>query len=67
MKSTSIVFVITVIELFAAAKLYTEENSQYLKAYGVVADLFWVMGIVFEFIFHRLEVYASKYKRGNVL
>ncbi|WP_296032808.1 hypothetical protein [uncultured Veillonella sp.] len=27
MKSTSIVFVITVIELFGAAKLYIEENS----------------------------------------
>ena len=67
MKSTSIVFVITVIELFGAAKLYTEENSQYFEAYIVVAGLFWVMGIVFEFIFHRLEVYASKYKRGNAL
>ena len=67
MKSTSIEFVITVIELFGAAKLYTEENSQYFEAYIVVAGLFWVMGIVFEFIFHRLEVYASKYKRGNVL
>ena len=31
MKSTSIVFVITVIELFGAAKLYTEENSQYFE------------------------------------
>ena len=67
MKSTSIVFVITVIELFGAAKLYTEENSQYFEAYIVVAGLFWVMGIVFEFIFHRLEIYASKYKRGNAL
>ena len=57
----------TVIELFGAAKLYTEENSQYFEAYIVVAGLFWVMGIVFEFIFHRLEVYASKYKRGNAL
>ena len=67
MKSTSIVFVITVIELFGAAKLYTEENSQYFEAYIVVAGLFWVMGIVFEFIFHHLEIYASKYKRGNAL
>ena len=62
-----LVFVITVIELFGAAKLYTEENSQYFEAYIVVAGLFWVMGIVFEFIFHRLEIYASKYKRGNAL
>lgn len=67
MKSTSIVFVITVIEVFGAAKLYTEENSQYFEAYIVVACMFWAMGIAFEFVFHRLEQYASKYKRGNAV
>ncbi|NCB96170.1 MAG: amino acid ABC transporter permease [Negativicutes bacterium] len=67
MKSTSIVFVITVIELFGAAKLYTEENSQYFEAYIVVACMFWALGIFFEFVFHRLEIYASKYKRGNAV
>ena len=62
-----IVFVITVIEIFGAAKLYTEENSQYFEAYIVVACMFWAMGIAFEFVFHRLEQYANKYKRGNAV
>ncbi|WP_303816274.1 amino acid ABC transporter permease [Acidaminococcus timonensis] len=66
MKSTSIVFVITVIELFGAAKLYCEDNSQYLEAYIAVACIYWVMGVVFEFLFDRLELRLGRYKRGNV-
>lgn len=66
MKSTSIVFVITVIELFGAAKLYCEDNSQYFEAYIAVACIYWVMGVVFEFLFDRLELRLSRYKRGNV-
>lgn len=66
MKSTSIVFVITVIELFGAAKLYCEDNSQYFEAYIAVACIYWVMGVVFEFLFDRLELRLGRYKRGNV-
>ena len=66
MKSTSIVFVITVIELFGAAKLYCEDNSQYFEAYIAVACIYWVMGVVFEFLFDRLELRLGRFKRGNV-
>lgn len=64
MKSSSICFVITVVELFGAAKLYCEENSQYFEAYIVVAFLYWGMGIMFEFIFSRFEYSISRFKRG---
>ena len=65
MKSTSIVFVITVIELFGAAKLFCEDNSQYFEAYMAVACLYWAMGIIFEFLFDRLEYRLSRFRRGN--
>lgn len=65
MKSTSIVFVITVIELFGAAKLYCEDNSQYFEAYIAVALLYWGMGIFFEFVFERLEWRWSRFRRGS--
>lgn len=67
MKSTSIVFVITVVELFGAAKLYCEDNSQYFEAYIVVACIYWGMGILFEFIFARLEFVLGRFKRGNAV
>lgn len=66
MKSTSICFVITVVELFGAAKLYCEDNSQYFEAYIVVAFLYWGMGIFFEFLFQRLEYQVGKFRRGNI-
>lgn len=65
MKSTSICFVITVIEIFGAAKLYCESNSQYFEAYIVVACLYWGMGILSELGFARLERRLSVYKRGE--
>lgn len=67
MKSTSIVFIITVVELLGAAKLYVEDTSAYFEAYIVVALIYWGLGIIFEFIFERLEHVLSKYKRGNAV
>lgn len=66
MKSTSIVFVITVMEVFGAAKLYTETNARYFETFIVVSLIFWGLGIFFEFLFHRLEIWASAYKHGKV-
>ena len=66
MKSTSIVFVITVIEVFGAAKLFCEDNSQYFEAYIVAACLYWGMGILFEFLFTKLEDRLSSYKRCKI-
>lgn len=53
MKSTSIVFVITVVELFGAAKLFSEDSMRYFEAYMAVAILYWLMGVGFEFILGR--------------
>ncbi len=66
MKSTSIVFIITVVEILGAAKLFCEGNSRYFEAYIVVALLYWGMGAILELFFHRLEWTMGKYKRGNV-
>jgi polar amino acid transport system permease protein/L-cystine transport system permease protein len=65
MKSTSICFVITVVEIFGAAKLFCEDNSQYFEAYIVAACFYWGMGIFFEFVFSKLEYTMGKFKRGN--
>lgn len=64
MKSTSIVFVITVIELLGAAKLFCEDNSRYFEAYITVSCLYWAMGAAFETLFFRLEFWLSRFKRG---
>lgn len=65
MKSTSICFVITVVELFGAAKLFCEDNSQYFESYIAAAIVYWVLGVIFEFVFNHLEFSLSRYRRGN--
>ncbi len=65
MKSTSIVFIITVVEILGAAKLFCEGNSRYFEAYIVVALLYWTMGAILEILFHRLEMVMGKYKGGS--
>ena len=61
MKSTSIVFIITVVEILGAAKLFCEGNSRYFEAYIVVALLYWGMGTILEIVFHRLELHMGRY------
>lgn len=64
MKGTSITFVITVVELFGAAKLYCEDNSQYFEAYITVACIYWAMGAMFEYLFSKMEFTLSRFKRA---
>ena len=65
MKSTSIVFVITVVELFGAAKLFSETVCATLKPMAV-AILYWLMGVGFEFIFGKMEVRSNRFRKGNL-
>ena len=51
MKSTGIVFIITVVEILGAAKLFCEGNSRYFEAYIVVAFLHGCMETILEIVF----------------
>jgi His/Glu/Gln/Arg/opine family amino acid ABC transporter permease subunit len=63
-KSTSIVFTITVIELLGAAKIASAENYRYLETYLVVAIMYWIISIVFEKIFLITERKLGAFKNG---
>ena len=67
MKSTSIVFVITVVELFGAAKLFSEDSMRYFEAYMAVAILYlalWASDL--KFIFGKMEVRSNRFRKGNL-
>jgi His/Glu/Gln/Arg/opine family amino acid ABC transporter permease subunit len=63
-KSTSIVFTITVIELLGAAKIASAENYRYLETYLVVAIIYWIISIVFEKFFLITELKLGFFKKG---
>lgn len=63
-KSTSIVFTITVIELLGGAKIACAENYRYLETYLVVAIMYWIISIVFEKLFLLAERKLGFFKNG---
>ena len=63
-KSTSIVFTITVIELLGGAKIACAENYRYLETYLVVALMYWAISIVFEKLFLVAERKLGFFKNG---
>jgi len=66
-KSTSIVFTITVIELLGGAKIACAENYRYLETYLVVAIIYWVISIVFEKLFLLAERKLGFFKKGVMI
>lgn len=62
-KSTSIVFTITVIELLGAAKIASAEHYRYLETYLVVAMMYWTISILFEKLFSVTEQKLSLFKK----
>lgn len=63
-KSTSIVFTITVIELLGAAKIASAEHYRYLETYLVVALIYWGVSFVFERLFLTAEHRLGLFRKG---
>ena len=66
-KSTSIAFMITVMELFGAANVICADNNRYLEVYIVVAFIYWGMSILFEKLFLVAEHKLAVFKKGSNL
>lgn len=63
-KSTSIVFTITVVELLGAAKIASVEHYRYLETYLVVALMYWAISIIFEKLFLIAEQKLAIFKKA---
>jgi len=66
-KSTSIAFMITVMELFGAANVICADNNRYLEVYIVVALIYWGMSVLFEKLFLVAENKLAVFKKGSNL
>ncbi len=59
-KSTSLVAMITVSEMFMQAKIVAGANQDYMTIYLVLAGIYWVVCSILSSGQHRLEVYFAK-------
>lgn len=54
-KGTSLVFVCSVVEMTAEGKILAGNNYRFFESYCSIAIIFWVVTVVIEFIFKKLE------------
>ena len=61
-KSTSIAFMITVMEMFGAANYLSSISERYIEIYFALAILYWLSCIIFEKILRQIEKRLAYYK-----
>lgn len=70
-KMLSLAFMLEVVDIIAAAKLYATRVSSYTECYVMAALMYWILSIIFTFFAKKLEVKLQKGQgkipAGNVL
>ena len=59
-KLLSLGFTLQVVDIMAAAKLYTAMTERYTESYLAAAVIYWVIGLCLTAIFHRWEMYSKR-------
>jgi His/Glu/Gln/Arg/opine family amino acid ABC transporter permease subunit len=63
LKSTSLVFSITVVELFGAGQVLSAQNYRYTEIYIITAVIYWALSIGCETLFSIIEKRSAFFKR----
>lgn len=64
-KGTSLAFSATVVEILASAKILGGREYKYFEAYLAAAIIYWVLCVLFQLIFSRIEVRSRRYERSE--
>lgn len=59
-KQTSLAFMFQVVDILAAAKIYSAQVDRYTECYIAAALIYWALGIVLTFLFGKWEQHAKK-------
>ncbi len=62
LKMTSLAYMVTIVEMMGAAKNYATGNQMFLETYIVAALLFWIVCVLFDYAFARIEVRLGKFR-----
>ena len=65
-KLMSLAFTLQVIDIMAAARLYTSLTERYTESYIAAAVIYWMIGIGLTFIFSKWEASSKKMLGGAV-
>ncbi|MDG0843581.1 amino acid ABC transporter permease [Staphylococcus equorum] len=64
-KGTSLAFAVQVTEIMAVSRVIANEGYRFIPVYTVAALFYWLLAIILEFIFAKMERNTTRYLRAN--
>ncbi|AVQ33797.1 amino acid ABC transporter permease [Staphylococcus muscae] len=63
-KGTSLAFAIQIPEIMGVSAVIANEGYRFVEVYTIAVVFYWVLAIVLEYLFHRLEGHTTRYLRA---
>lgn len=63
-KGTSLAFAIQIPEIMGVSTVIANEGYRFVEVYTIAVIFYWVVAIVLEYVFHRLEFKTTRYLRA---
>ncbi|MFI3130772.1 amino acid ABC transporter permease, partial [Mammaliicoccus sciuri] len=60
-KGTAIAFVVQVTEILAISQIIANDGYRFVEVYIIASAIYWIMAIIFEWIFGKMENRVGKY------
>lgn len=60
-KGTAIAFVVQVTEILAISQIIANDGYRFVEVYIIASAIYWIMALIFEWIFGKLELRVGKY------
>ena len=64
-KGTSLAFAVQVTEIMAVSRVIANEGYRFIPVYTVAAIFYWLLAIILEFVFAKMERNTTRYLRTN--
>lgn len=65
LKASALAFTIGIMDVLGIARIIANDGYHFLETYLVAALIYWLLAIIFEMVFSKMEQRSSKFK-GNV-
>lgn len=65
-RQLSLAFLVSVVDIFAKAKLVSAANDRYIEAFCAAAIIYWGVCVSLTIIFNRVEHYLRRYERRSI-
>ncbi len=65
-RQLSLAFLVSVVDIFAKAKLQSAANDRYIEAFCAAAIVYWILCVILTAVFSRIENYLRRYDRRSI-